>query len=211
MMMRTGVDTFCGVVSGLTTAISCSGRIMCASANSSDERVVGAEATPRKRANERERKNVFRMKPSLRSLFFHVYAFFHENLARKRLTACEKVARVAPWRLYNKQMRYSPKRKRQAHDIIINRINYFNERYQCRINRITVRNQRRRWGSCSRKGNLNFNYRIVRLPLSLVDYIVVHELCHLRELNHSRAFWQLVADTLPDFKERRSALRKVVL
>ena len=108
-------------------------------------------------------------------------------------------------------MRYSPRRKQEAHALIVSRIAYFNQTYQSTIARIVVRNQRRRWGSCSRRGNLNFNYRVLKLPLALVDYIVVHELCHLRELNHSTRFWELVARTLPDFRTRQQALRRIVL
>lgn len=61
------------------------------------------------------------------------------------------------------------------------------------------------------RGNLNFNYRIIRLPIDLVDYVVVHELCHLREFNHSARFWQLVGETVPDFRKRRHTLRKILL
>lgn len=64
--------------------------------------------------------------------------------------------------------------------------------------RIAIRNQRSRWGSCSSKKNLNFNYRIVKLSPELRDYIVVHELCHLKELHHGRAFWDLMKRTIPN-------------
>lgn len=79
--------------------------------------------------------------------------------------------------------------------------------YGFRASRISIRNPKTRWGSCSEKGNLNFSYKLLFLPDVLADYIVVHELCHLAELNHSAKFWQLVAKTLPDYKERRKALR----
>jgi len=95
--------------------------------------------------------------------------------------------------------------------LISQRIQYYNQSYQCKINRVVIRNQRRRWGSCSALGNLQFNYRVIRLPLVLVDYIVVHELCHLRELNHSVRFWQLVGETVPDFRQRRRTLRRIAL
>lgn len=108
-------------------------------------------------------------------------------------------------------MRYSPRRKREALALVVARVEYFNQSYRCSINRITIRNQRRRWGSCSARGNLNFNYRLVKLPPALVDYIIVHELCHLRELNHSERFWALVAQALPDFHVRRRELRRIAL
>jgi predicted metal-dependent hydrolase len=68
--------------------------------------------------------------------------------------------------------------------------------------------QKSRWGSCSRKKNLNFNYKLIQLPLELADYIVVHELCHLQEFNHGQGFWNLVGETIPDYKARRDELRK---
>ncbi|MDO8620185.1 MAG: M48 family metallopeptidase [bacterium] len=89
------------------------------------------------------------------------------------------------------------------------RLAHFNERYGFKWNSVTIRNQKSRWGSCSRRGNLNFNYKIALLPPDLADYIIVHELCHLGELNHSRAFWSLVARTLPSHRSLRASLRKV--
>lgn len=86
------------------------------------------------------------------------------------------------------------------------RIKYFNGIYNFRYGRISIRNQRTRWGSCSRKGNLNFNYKLLILPPKIADYIIVHELCHLKEFNHSRDFWRLVAETIPDYREIRKKL-----
>jgi predicted metal-dependent hydrolase len=83
-----------------------------------------------------------------------------------------------------------------------------NKIYGYRYNRISVRNQRTCWGSCSRKGNLNFNYRILFLPDEVRDYVIVHELCHLGEFNHSKRFWELVAIASPDFLAIRKELKK---
>jgi predicted metal-dependent hydrolase len=83
----------------------------------------------------------------------------------------------------------------------------WNQIYNFNINRVNIKNQKTRWGSCSKKGNLNFNYKIVHLPEKLVDYLVVHELCHLKEFNHSKNFWALVANAIPDYKALRSQLR----
>ncbi len=98
--------------------------------------------------------------------------------------------------------------KETARLLVHQRIQHFNQIYQFKFNRIAIRNQRTRWGSCSKKGNLNFNYKIVLLPLHLADYIIVHEVCHLGEFNHSQKFWDLVARTIPDHKERRKELKK---
>ena len=65
--------------------------------------------------------------------------------------------------------------------------------------RVTIRDQKTRWGSCSRKGNLNFNWKLIMAPPQALDYVVVHELCHLHEFNHSPRFWALVAAQLPDY------------
>jgi len=84
----------------------------------------------------------------------------------------------------------------------------FNKIYNYPIGRILIKNQKTRWGSCSRKGNLNFNWKIVLLPRRLVDYVIVHELCHLKEFNHSLKFWDLVRETIPNFKELKAELKK---
>lgn len=73
--------------------------------------------------------------------------------------------------------------------------------------RITIRNQKTRWGSCSSKGNLNFNCLLMLAPDEVVDYVVIHELCHLIEMNHSKAFWKQVEQVMPDYKKHRKWLK----
>jgi predicted metal-dependent hydrolase len=97
--------------------------------------------------------------------------------------------------------------KENARALVYERINYFNEAYGFKFNKISIKNTKSRWGSCSKKGNLNFNYRIVFLPPALADYLVVHELCHLKEFNHSKRFWDLVAEAVPHFKRLKKELR----
>jgi predicted metal-dependent hydrolase len=72
---------------------------------------------------------------------------------------------------------------------------------------ILIREQRRRWGSCSRAGIIRFNWKIITAPLSVVDYVIVHELCHLIYPHHSSSFWKRVESILPDYRERRSLLK----
>ena len=73
--------------------------------------------------------------------------------------------------------------------------------------RITIRDQRTRWGSCSSRGNLNFNWKLVLMPPELLDYVVVHELAHRKEMNHSPRFWAIVEKELPDYCNRREKLK----
>lgn len=100
------------------------------------------------------------------------------------------------------------KYKEKAHAFALDRVNHFNKIYKFGFNQINIKNQKTRWGSCSKKGNLNFNYKIVLLPQRLADYIIVHELCHLREFNHSKKFWKLVEKAIPDYLEIRRELKK---
>ena len=100
------------------------------------------------------------------------------------------------------------KYKEDALILVKERLEHFNKFYNFKWNNITVRSQKTRWGSCSRKGNLNFNYKIVLLSEVQSDYIIVHELCHLKELNHSKDFWKLVGLCMPDYKVIRNNLVK---
>ena len=99
--------------------------------------------------------------------------------------------------------------KEQARALVNSRLDYFNLHYKFKYGRVSIRNQKSRWGSCSSKGNLNFNYKIVLLPSHLADYIIVHELCHLKEFNHSQKFWSLVGEILPDYKKLQRELKRV--
>ncbi|MBP6911631.1 MAG: M48 family metallopeptidase [Candidatus Pacebacteria bacterium] len=95
-----------------------------------------------------------------------------------------------------------------AREYVQSRIDHWNSFYNFSYNKVFIRNQRTRWGSCSSLGNLNFNSRIMRLSPELRDYIVVHELCHLQEFNHSPAFWDLVGETIPEYTMLRKNLKK---
>jgi predicted metal-dependent hydrolase len=75
------------------------------------------------------------------------------------------------------------------------------------VEHVSVRNQRWRWGSCSRQGRICLNWRLVRMPESVRDYVMIHELMHLRRMDHSPRFWKLVEDACPDFRSARAWLR----
>lgn len=100
------------------------------------------------------------------------------------------------------------KDKRKARLLIEQRVAYYADRMGIAYGRISMRNQRTRWGSCSSDGNLNFNCRLLYMPLELVDYVVIHELAHRRHMNHSADFWNEVEKYLPDYKERRERLKQ---
>lgn len=88
------------------------------------------------------------------------------------------------------------------------KVRQWNTHYQLPVARISIRSQSTRWGSCSARGTLSFNYRLLFLPEALADYVVVHELCHIKEMNHSHRFWQLVAKQMPQYLKLRHELRK---
>jgi hypothetical protein len=105
--------------------------------------------------------------------------------------------------------RFTKDNREMARILVENKISYFNKFYKFNINRIAIKNQRKRWGSCSSKANLNFNYKIIFLEPQFADYLIVHELCHLKEFNHSKKFWNLVEKTIPDYKTINQRLRKL--
>lgn len=99
-----------------------------------------------------------------------------------------------------------------AKEYIPKRIAYFVSQYSSLIpnsyNRIAVRDQKTRWGSCSSNGTLSFNWRLMLAPPTILDYVIVHELCHLTHMNHSSEFWECVLKILPDYKERKKWLKE---
>ena len=101
--------------------------------------------------------------------------------------------------------------KESARTLVHARIAHYNELYQVEIKRVAIKNSRSRWGSCSLGGNLNFNYRLVLLRQELADYVVVHELCHLKHFNHSADFWAEVARACPGWKALRRELKLIRL
>lgn len=132
-------------------------------------------------------------------------------IAEKQEWISDKISRFKA--MNHKPVRHFSKADYQAHKkealkLAEERVNFYNTKYNYSVNRISVRDQKTRWGSCSSKRNLTFNYRILFLAPHLRDYVIVHEICHLKEMNHSKKFWDLVARTFPDHKEVRQELKE---
>lgn len=98
-------------------------------------------------------------------------------------------------------------RKEEARKLLDERLRYWSSEMGLTFNKVSVKDQRSLWGSCSRKGNLNFNWRLILAPLPVLDYIVIHELAHLKEMNHSPRFWEIVRNWSPDYRSHRKWLR----
>ena len=97
---------------------------------------------------------------------------------------------------------------KKAKEIIPQKVDFYADKVGVNFNRISIRCQRTRWGSCSSKGSLNFNCLLVLLPDEIIDSVVVHELCHLKQMNHSPKFYAEIEKILPDYKSRCEWLKK---
>ena len=97
--------------------------------------------------------------------------------------------------------------KKEARTKYKERVERYRKKLGVTYNKIYIRDQKTRWGSCSNKGNLNFNWRLIMASPSILDYIVVHELAHLVHANHGDDFWKLVESVIPDYREKREWLR----
>lgn len=100
------------------------------------------------------------------------------------------------------------KHKKYARKIFEAKVAYFQQFTGGNYTSITIRDQKTRWGSCSGRGTLSFNWRLILAPPEILDYVVVHELCHLTHMNHSKEFWSLVGSVIPDYKIRRKWLKE---
>lgn len=107
------------------------------------------------------------------------------------------------------QLKSLEKRYRQAaKDYIPKRVAYYHQFIAGNYQTVVIRDQKTRWGSCSSRGTLSFNYRLMLAPPAVLDYVIVHELCHLTHMNHSKTFWDAVETILPDYKVHREWLKK---
>ncbi|ABN51778.1 MAG TPA: M48 family peptidase [Hungateiclostridium thermocellum] len=92
-------------------------------------------------------------------------------------------------------------------DIAKTRMDFFSPKIGVCPRKLTVREQKTRWGSCSSKGNISLNWKLVMAPMEVIDYVIVHELCHMKEMNHSKNYWNIVKSIIPDFELRRKWLK----
>lgn len=95
-----------------------------------------------------------------------------------------------------------------AREVFTNRVEYYHRFTGGHYTSITIRDQKTRWGSCSSRGTLSFNYRLIYGPAGPLDYVVVHELCHLTHMNHSKDFWNMVERIMPDYRIYKQWLRE---
>lgn len=124
---------------------------------------------------------------------------------------CQAAGRVRRRAARTVRKKEDPRRKQNrelARQRITGRVEYFAPLVGVTYNRIFIKEQKTRWGSCSSLGNLNFNWKLILLDEELLDYVVVHELAHRKQMNHSQAFWAEVERVLPDYRARRRRLRE---
>ena len=98
--------------------------------------------------------------------------------------------------------------REKARAVLTDKTAYYGRLIGVTYNRIRIADQKTRWGSCSSRGTISYNWHLILLPKNIFDYVVVHELCHLLEMNHSPRFWSQVEKILPDYRERRNWLKK---
>jgi predicted metal-dependent hydrolase len=128
----------------------------------------------------------------------------HQDWAEKKLSHFQ----LYPNTTHKLSQEDYQEKKETARKLVHTKLTQWNERYQFSWKRVTIRNQSTRWGSCSSAGTLSFHAAIVDLPEDLQDYLIVHELCHIKAMNHSEKFWTLVEHTLPEARQLDARLKK---
>lgn len=98
--------------------------------------------------------------------------------------------------------------KKKAFEKISERVEWYAKKKRFTYNKVTITNAEKRWGSCSFKGNLNFSWKLIMAPLFVIDYVIIHELMHLKVKNHSKVFWNKVEMLMPDYEKRQEWLKK---
>ena len=121
----------------------------------------------------------------------------HETWLEKKLLEVKNHQSLLPTPSLEEEQAY----REQARRVLAEKTAYYADRMGVTYGRISIRGQKTRWGSCSARGNLNYNWRLMLCPDEVQDYVVVHELAHRKEMNHSKAFYRIVEQILPDYRE----------
>ena len=128
---------------------------------------------------------------------------------RKTLGICIKAPGIiivrAPMHLPKEQIEKSLKNKSKW---ILQKLEYYSKHFQIMPNSIKIKAQKTRWGSCTYKNDLALNYKLIMAPPDVLDYVVVHEMCHMEHKNHSKNFWNRVSSIMPDYKDKRNWLKE---
>ena len=127
--------------------------------------------------------------------------------ARPALTLAEGEFRLSRQALPRAEAVFTAWYREQARELLSLRVTWYAELFGLKVTGLRINSARTRWGSCNAQGSLNFTWRLVMAPLSVVDYVVVHELVHTRFRNHRREFWMAVKEILPDYKQRMNWLK----
>ncbi len=101
--------------------------------------------------------------------------------------------------------------RRIAKEYFLERVKFFSDQFGFRYKSVKIRGQKTRWGSCSSNGNLSFNFKLLQFKKEIIDYVIIHELCHTKQMNHSPKFWKLVEQCCPDYKNIKKELRNTNL
>jgi predicted metal-dependent hydrolase len=128
------------------------------------------------------------------------YTALTMDMDGKRIVVCFDCSKTTISEVLNWWLR------RKAQDLLDKKVEACAKELGVKYNKVKINRARTRWGSCSPRGNLNFNIRLIMAPEPVIDYVVVHELCHLKEMNHSRRFWNIVERYCPDWRTRREWL-----
>lgn len=131
---------------------------------------------------------------------------------RKRAKVISTMGRLLLYVPYEADYEYKREQlekwyRKEAAELLKEKAEEFAARLQVTYSDIKIKDQKSRWGSCSSKGNLNFNWRIIMAPEPVCDYVVIHELCHLKHMDHSENFWKLVESICPEYRQYRKYLK----
>lgn len=162
-----------------------------------------------------ENANVF-LKVPMRPSWEFIQVFLEEKerwITEKYKKQVQKKLELEQWKKENPlsetQERALTKRYREAaKEYIPKRVTFYQNQMDVQFEKIVIREQKTRWGSCSSRGTLSFNWRLMLAPPAVLDYVVVHELAHLIEMNHSKAFWSIVEEIMPDYRMHQKWLKE---